>query len=249
MHLLNFQVVNDFDDDLIKRHVRHSVGLGLPDVERDMGGDWATLHIYANGPTATMYPIEYPCMALNGALDLFRREGLSPTYWAACDAGEIVETFIKAPDEITTYLVASKCHPKVFERLAGSDVMLWHIDDAGAEELRGRDLMPSAISVTISAMFLAHYMGYKNIKIYGWDGCYVNGKDHAIEQPHDTSQDLTIEHDGKVYHTTNTWAAEAEDAAFMLSILPINLTIYGGQMFAHFLDQFLQHKRKAAQNG
>lgn len=248
-HIINYVVDNDFTDELIRKQVAYSTRLGLPEVQQGQVTD-ATLYIYANGPSALTAPLTYPSMALNGAIKLFYAKHYQPTYWAACDPGEVVLDFIRDDAQSHEFLLASKCHKAVFDRLewqsAVGRVKLWHIDDAGASELVGKDLIPSAISVTISAIFLAHYMGYRNIVIYGWDGCYIDGRDHASPQGHDRTNDLTLTIGEQSYLTTNTWAAEAEDAAQMLNMLPdINLTIEGPGMIAAALKPFLEHMKEA----
>lgn len=250
---IDFQVVKHVSDETLREHVAYSTSLGLPEVAQGALKK-RRLYIYANGPSAAVAPLNRgsATMALNGSLGLFgpfyRRAG--PTYWAACDPGEVVFGFLKHAPHNTVFMPSSKCDRSVVDLLKwknedGAPVLLWHIDDAGAEGLTNKTLMPSAISVTISALFLARYMGYKNITIYGWDGCYIDGKDHAVSQDHDHSQDITAEFDGKVFETTNTWLAELEDAATALNMLDINLIIEGPGMMAHVLKPILDHKRAA----
>ena len=241
--VIEFVTETGIPDEVVRSNVRHALSLGLPTVQKGAVRP-ETLHMYANGPSAKGASLQWPCMALNGALGLF--EEMGPTYWAAMDAGEIVASFVSSQwSDYTSYLVASKCHPKVFEALKcrdnGLDVHLWHVADVGASELpAGTDVMPTAPSITITAMFLAHYMGYRKVIVYGWDGCYgEDGEDHAVPQPHNRAGDIDIEYDGRTFKSSTSWACEAEDASIMMGMLSdMDITIVGDGFFANVLRPF-----------
>ncbi len=243
----DYQVIVPCTDDQLRANVIYSNGLHLPDVEGHPVRE-EPIYLYANGPSAADAPILWPSMALNGALQMFMRRGSMPNYWAACDPGEVVGNFLRSGAHVLDgFLVASKCAPIVFDRLRWhaqqGRVKRWHIDDAGADALDDKTLMPSAISVTISAIFLLYHMGYRKVVTYGWDGSYsADGRDHAIGQGHDTTHDVDVDLGGKMFRSTDTWLAELEDAAEMLNRLPdVQLTIQGEGLFATALKPILDH--------
>lgn len=244
---IEYEVTNGYSDDLIRANVAYSSTLGLPDVEAGPVTD-EVVYLYANGPSAAAAPKMFPSLALNGAMLMFIKDGFSPTWWAACDPGEVVYNFVRyGGHALKAFFVASKCSPRVFDRLAYhaslGRVKRWHIDDASADVLSNKTLMPSAISVTISAIFLLYHMGYRKIVTYGWDGCYAeDGRDHAAPQHHDTSADVDVDWNGRLFRTTDTWLAELEDATEMLNRLPdLQLTIEGPGLIAAALQPFLDH--------
>lgn len=234
-----FDVQTGIADETVWGHIRHALSLGLPEVQvGDIRAE--TLHIYANGPSARAAERRYPCMALNGALGLFTDHG--PTYWAACDAQELAAGFLTSQPQDTQYLIASKCHSAVFDALKGKDIKLWHVGDVGSQVMpAGTTAMPSAISITICALFLAHYMGYRKVTLHGWDGCYGDdGADHAVPQDHDASQDLELDLNGRSFKSTRAWACETEDASTALNMLrDMDITITGDGLFANALKPFL----------
>ncbi len=227
---LTFELSPPLDPDTIKGHIAHSLSLGLPTVKQ--GKNRGPINIIASGPSAKEAPLDGPTIALNGALGLFTRSGKAPTYWAACDPRERIADFLTDAPEETTYLVASKCHPKVFEALKGKRVLLWHLNDFETP----KPAVPSAVSITLCAMSLLRYMGYNKMDVWGWDGCYgQDGSHHVSHQPHE--EDGTIIHlpDGQAFNTTMAWGMEAEDALIQLTLADYQPTIHGNGMFQAIL--------------
>lgn len=204
------------------------------------------LTVIANGPTARnadLNALQTPTLALNGALSLFLEQGLAPTYWACCDPQALVADIL--PDNLpyeTTYFVASKCHSSVFEKLKNHTVRLWHIRDHPAE---GRSRIALASSVTISASWLMHRLGYTDFEYWGWDGCFLDGAHHASHAADwSTVPVLHMNYGGMVqdgeviggqtFATTRTWAAEAKGAEQFFQLadyFDISIKIHGGGMF------------------
>src|SRR5258706_1025573 len=175
---VGFDIHTPHDRTGYKSHVAQHLALALPDADAE---PLRNLTIIANGPSAINAPLHGETLALNGAINLFFNSGRLPTYWAACDPQPIVADFLPAdPPHGIIYLVASKCHPSVFQKLQGRDVRLWHIDDHPIpESLRS---VACASSVTLVAMQLMHQaFGYREFDTYGWDACHEGMIHHASE--------------------------------------------------------------------
>lgn len=193
----------------------------------------ATLNIIASGPSARSAPLSHlgPTMALNGSLGLFREAGLTPTWWAACDPQVLVSDFLRDPPPETIYLAASKCDRTVFRALRGHQVRLWHLDDVDAVPWA----VPVATTITLTAIPLAVHMGFRRIDIWGWDGCYLDGLDHACPQPHDTAHNVSVEVGRQTFHTTASWALEAQEAVYVVGQCGARIRIHGPGMIATIL--------------
>lgn len=239
--LIEFDIRTPCGSETLRAHVAHALGLGLAEIEpqarrRD------TLSLIANGPTALDAPLTGVTMACNGALSLFTAKGLAPTWWIACDPQELVADFLRDAPEETTYLVASKCHPAVFERLRGRKVLIWHVDDDGAADLTSPAKVPTATSVTLCAMSVAsRLLGFSDIETWGWDGCYRDGRDHAVPQRH-VAQTITNLVGRRRFTTTPTWCAEAVDARLQIIGADYRVQVRGRGMF----DAILRLKPVAA---
>lgn len=196
----------------------------------------------ANGPSAKdpalweMIRRDKPdTVALNGSLKLFLAEGLTPIYWAACDVQPLVADFLPPePPMDVIYLVASKCHPAVFERLRGRDVRIWRIDDYDVPE--GRLAVPCAVSITLVAQSLFRFMGYHRFEMYGWDCCYLDGEHHATPQdigPEDFTKPIILQDAAgstvAEFMTRGPWVAELNDAIIQTQ----NLRTMGYQVAVH----------------
>lgn len=230
------------DAETCARHIASNMAFGFPEaVARKK------LTVIANGPSALeadLKAIEGPTLALNGAMKLFMDQGVVPTYWAACDAQDIVMGFLPDnPPKETIYLVSSKCHPYVLARLADRDVRLWHLSDSDVVD---RVRISTTSSVTMAAMWLLHRIGFTDFDVWGWDGCFMNGRHHASDASDWGAPELKINYGGVVendeviggrtFATTRTWAAEANAAIQFFQLakyFDIGLTIHGDGMFKH----------------
>ena len=221
---IEFSLQTPGTDEEVQAQIAHALGLGLPEV--DTGGK--QLHIVANGPTAVGFfdrPQFGDTMALNGALGLFTDRNRAPTFWAACDPQEGLVSFLGVAPKATAYLVASKCHPAVFERLRRHDVRLWHVTD---HPVPGKRQVPCAVSITTTVAILAHRMGYRRLDFWGWDCCFSGktlddvGEHHAGKGDLSTTPDaIEMEIDGAEEHyiSNATWACETTDASRVLPVL------------------------------
>lgn len=231
------------DDAALASNVRHALTLGLlepKDVELPFH---EPITIIANGPSARDAPLTGPTCALNGALQLFTEKGLAPTYWAACDPQEMVADFVPDdPPEETVYLVASKCHPRVFEKLAGRKVVLWHVsDDATWDLVKDRQAVLAWVSVTLCTPELLARLGWRQFHIYGWDGCYIDGADHAVGQAH-KADNIEIGLGDRAFPTTTTWALEAQTACTALAGFPFPIHVHGSGFVPALLKHFLSRR-------
>lgn len=249
-HVLQDVYVPEAD---LRGHVAHALTLGLSEAELTPSGD--VLSIIANGPSAETFGFgPGDSAALNGALAVFTRRGLAPTYWAACDPGPIVCNFLKDAPAETVYLVASKCHPAVFSMLADRRVMLWHVDeDETRDLLSDKRRVTTASSVTVTA-FELFARWYADLETYGWDGCYLDGKDHAAAQEHHRHGDQAVVIGPQTFDSTRSWAQEGTCARMHLhgcdaGRYPYHgLTIHGPGMFGALM-RFLDLAPRAPQQG
>jgi hypothetical protein len=200
-----------------------------------------SLTVIANGPSAREF--EPGCgetLALNGAFDLFFNSGRVPTYWAACDSQALVADFLPdQPPLDTTYLIASRCHPAVFDKLKNRDVRVWHSKEF---PLPGKRAIPRNCSITLNALWLMFSLGYMDFDVWGWDACFgEDGEAHAGMQAKDPPPRIEINYGGtltrtpvrqtllerlqrkpkeeilnmeggRFFPTTRTWAAEVKGA-------------------------------------
>ena len=226
----------------LQANINHALSLGLPEADcREK-----TLHLIANGPSAgevNLGLLHGDTMALNGSIELFRREGGNPTYWIGCDPQEHLAHFLQDAPEKTVYLIASKCDRAVFDALHDRMVRLWHVNDVLIPDRRQ---VPCAVSVTLCAMMLAHRLGYRRIDVWGWD-CSFTGEDHHAGPGTLSSTPTRVEIEvgeppnSRFFTSTSTWAAEVKDASGILPVLRwcgTDVVIHGSGMMAAILEDY-----------
>lgn len=229
-----YDLVTPGDGDMLRLHVQHALSLGLPELVS--GPDAASpIKIIANGPSALGADLGGDTLAVNGALGVFTRKGLAPTFWAACDPQELVADFLAEAPADTTYLVASKCHPAVFEALQGRNVLLWHLAERPYIDLLvGREAIFPFCTITLCALELANMLGRRSIDVYGWDGCYIGNQHHAIDQA-DGKDIVTLSVGPRLFATTNSWLFEGHSAVGYFDATSPDVRVHGPGMFAELL--------------
>jgi hypothetical protein len=246
--VVQFEIKTPLDGAAIRTHIQSALSRGLDEVEIAAPRE-QRLAIVANGPSALNAPlhaplngssVEEPTLAMNNALHLFVDRGIAPDYWMASDPQACVADYLRDAPRDTVYLVASKCHPAVFDALRDRRVVLWHCAEPGTLDLlTGRLVIQSSITVTLCALNLMPVLGYQRLATWGWDGCYLSDRDHAATQPHHRGGDITIEvMPGQQFTTTPSWAAEAQEAVRLFQSVPRDVTVHGGGMIAAILDRF-----------
>jgi uncharacterized Rossmann fold enzyme len=129
--------------------------------------------------------------ALNGSSQWLRRYGIIPDYHVLVDARKENKAFIVQPHFHTHHLVASQCHPRVFDKLFLHNVTLWHanvaefqpIIEAANKHDRPIHLFGGGSTVGLNAMTLAFGLGYRKIHLYGMDSSYsADGAHHGYVQ-------------------------------------------------------------------
>lgn len=234
MQPIEFDIRTPCTVETLEAHVAAARARGLPELSASEVLHRGKLTLVANGPSALRAPLRNrPTMAANGSIKLFTSRGLAPTYWIGCDPQALMADFLTDAPPETTYLVASKCHPSVFDALKDRKVLVWHIDDVPS--VTGNPAtVPCATSVTLCALSVARLLGYRNIETWGWDGCFWGSRDHAVSQPMN-NQRITNLVGRERFDTTPTWCAEAHDATLQLPGADYTVNVKGGGMISAIL--------------
>lgn len=144
----------------------------------------------------------YPLITVNNAFNWALDHGMQPSLQFMIDAREFnkrfVERFDEAPD--CKFVIASQCHPSVFEMLPRDRTYMWHIslEDADIEltnEIYGEIYkdwfpIPGGCSVTLRAMCALQTIGFRKLEMYGFDSCIMDGEHHAYEQKENDRDDF-----------------------------------------------------------
>lgn len=136
-------------------------------------------------------------VSVNNAWRFLVENGVTPDTHIMVDARPENAEFVKDAPASTRYLIASQCHPDVFEALKDREVVVWHNGMGENEELReilqpwwdeGPDqrpivLVPGGGTVGLRALWLCAFSGFRTIHVYGMDSSLTDGEHHAYAQP------------------------------------------------------------------
>lgn len=180
-------------------------------------------------------------IACNAAHDYLIKKGIVPRYAMLWDPVDVTEEFI-TPNPRVTYLLASRCHPKVFRRFRNHRVIVWHAagDDCIQrllEEYRKMEpMIMGGSAAAIRAMFLAVAMGYMNLNVFGMDGSFDGSSTHIRQSVVKEDEMAPIFCNGKWFRTASWLAVQAEDfkkCAPYLAAVGVKMTLHGNGLIPH----------------
>lgn len=127
---------------------------------------------------------------MNGSHNFLIEHGITPDLFFMVDARPVNLPFLRLANEATTYVIASQCHPEIFEALAGRNVMLWQVFNyEGALEAcqkamgdRQAPIFSGALNVGHSCLNPILAMGYRTWHMFGFDGSMRGDQKHAKAQ-------------------------------------------------------------------
>lgn len=214
--------------------------------------------IVGSGPSIqyTHKHIKGDILAINSAIGYLLDQGIVPKFAMIWDAAEICEKFA-IPHPKVTYLIGARCHPKVFERLKGCKVIVWHaggdhnIAKLMVEKGLEREPMVNGGSAGVTrAMFLAVGLGYTRLHLFGADSCYREDKTH-INGSLVPEKDMMIaigNNPPLFFRTTPEWCSQVNEFRDIYSLfihpkMNVKIKVYGEGMLPYMFE-LLNAKRK-----
>ena len=182
-------------------NMRSSIARGLPLVT-PCKPHGLTLSVAGGGPSLedTYQDLDGFICAVNGSLKFLLDKGTKEGCSYACgimDAGEHIADLIVADPEVR-YYVASVCDPKVFDKLKGCDVRLWHITPDSTEDAKGvKALLDESYgddwfaigggcTMGLRWINLGYFLGFRKFKLHGLDSSFRGSSTHAYPDRADT---------------------------------------------------------------
>lgn len=204
-----------------------------------------TLAIVGSGPsileTVSMLDPGDHVLACNASHDYLIGRGIVPKYAMLFDAAEVIASMF-TPHKDVTYLIASRCHPKVFEKLEGFKVVVWH---AGADEEgilakleeagKNEPVIHGGSAAVVRAMFLGAAMGYKRLRIFGGDSSFAGEHTH-FKKSAVPEKEISVFCNHRWFRTTAWMAAQAEEVQIIFPIIKgigIDIEVVGDGLIPH----------------
>jgi hypothetical protein len=174
-------------------------------------------------------------MSCSGAHKFLVEHGIIPTWHVEVDPRPHKVGLLGPPHPAVEYLIASTCHPAVFEHLKASNVKLWHVFDAEADALRtlphGEWALTGGCSVGLRTMTIARFFGFTQQHIFGMDGSAKAEASHALAHPHNPKRFRPVEYpvgSGTTWPSTSSMLESARGTWHELDQMPdVVPTFYG----------------------
>lgn len=204
--------------------------------------------IVGAGPSIknTIKDIKGDVLAINSAIGYVLDHGIVPKWAMIWDCHELCETFA-VPHPDVTYLIGARCHPKVFERLKGCKVVVWHAggDHNILEYMQKNNinepLINGGTAGVTRGLYLAAALGYREFHVFGADSSYSDDGDTHVRGSVVPEKDMNVWVNGKWFRTTPEWCAQVEEIKliypiFQLPPLSGKITVHGEGLFPYIVE-------------
>ena len=177
------------DEDTIRRNLDYSLSLGLPTIFHGPANKEKWI-ICAGGPSLSN-EIEkirrrkhkgQKIVALNGVHDYLIERGIVPDYMIMVDPKASNVKFVSNPNKHTEYLISGSCDPSAFDALQGFNLRIWFSEE-DIFDPRIPMWIGGGSTVGLRAISIGIVLGFRNIHLYGFDGCLKDDQHHAYSQP------------------------------------------------------------------
>lgn len=240
-------------DETLLDHYRGAIARKLPTihVKPEHTGVWV---VAAGGPSLKneLRALKkhkkrgHKIVSVNGSHDYLIQNGIKPDYMIMVDPKQSNKHFVETPKKGVTYLIGASCHPDVFDALEGYDLKVWYpVNGAGEDDLIASSPVQigGGPTVGLRAVNIGYVLGYREIHLYGMDGCLKDSKHHAYPQPeNDEKIVMDIIFLGEVYYC-HTWMAK--QAEFFIEFMKQNkydmkIKVHSPGLLKHIESHFNQ---------
>ncbi len=189
--LPEFEITPSLTFDELSKNVKHTSNLGLrPITDCDAWRSDNRIAVVGGGPSLKhnlkeLRRYKY-IMACGSVHDYLVDNNIFPTWCAVTDPDEIMIKYLQRPSPHTKYLLASQCHPKLFDHLRYDDVFVWHAGGSPEENqlIKFPDtdyVLGGGCTIGTRAIVIATHFGFENITLFGFDSCIVGDEHHAYD--------------------------------------------------------------------
>ena len=132
-------------------------------------------------------------VTMNGTYNWAHEHGLTPSMQLVIDGREFNRRFVEPINDTTKYVIASQCHPAMFEGLPPENTYMWQVttDEGYLDTIKEHygtiyeDWFPcpGGSTVMLRGLCMLRMLGYYKFHIYGFDSCLMGEDHHAYSQP------------------------------------------------------------------
>ncbi len=219
----------------------HALALGYPRLDQRPIDEHASMSIACYGPSLrdTWQQLTRPILSMSGATKWLVERGIVPDFHCDMDPRANKVYDIDPGIEGVHYLMASICHPYVFEQLKGKPITLWHtysgVDPQGEDTYGfinrvdpGALVVHGGSTIGLTALHLGGLMGYRHFEVHGMDGSFAGDARHAgIHLGNEQFAHFTWQVEGKEYRTSQIMANACAEAINTVKNYPLFCVFHG----------------------
>jgi uncharacterized Rossmann fold enzyme len=219
------------EDETLFANMDAAIARGYPQVKQAQEIKTGAILLVASAPSVKgqlelikkMKAAGSPIVAIKGAHDWLIDNGVMPDYALAIDPQEHRIAFYK-PHKVVHYMIASQCHPAMFDNLDGYQVTLWHpYVKKGQSRPKNCMLIGGGTTSGLRAISLFYVLGYRQFELFGFDSCNdgdllrVNGE--GLKEG-DKLIEVKIDPQGETFYCNTAMALQAEHFQTYYDYLP-----------------------------
>jgi uncharacterized Rossmann fold enzyme len=219
------------EDETLFANMDAAIARGYPQVREAQPAKSGAILLVASAPSVKgqlelikkMKAAGSPIVAIKGAHDWLIDNGVIPDYALAIDPQEHRIAFYK-PQPNVHYMIASQCHPAMFDNLDGYQVTLWHpYVKKGQDRPKNCMLIGGGTTSGLRAISLFYVLGYRQFELFGFDSCNdgellrVNGE--GLKEG-DKLIEVKIDPQGETFYCNTAMALQAEHFQTYYDYLP-----------------------------
>lgn len=204
---IRFTALTPASDEEVRRNVAHANSLGFPRLGK---AETPRLAVVGGGPSIAdrleeIRAFDGDIWAINGAWKWLKDRGVDAWFYTL-DPSELT---IAHGAGATKAMLATMCHPKVFENLKGAHIECVHIGEGGFEN------GPTSAS---TAPYIGLERGYREFFFYGCE-CSCAGSTHAYGN-FNLENHLRVSCGGEEFDITSDFVMQAELLGAMIRAAP-----------------------------
>ena len=183
-------------------------------------------------------------MACGSVYNYLVANNIVPNWCVLCDPDPLIINYITNAQKETKFLVASQCHPEVFDYLDTEEVIIWHaFGDNIDSSVFGTDkiLVGGGCTVGTRAMVMAMGFGFNTQHLFGMDTCLGEHYSHHAYEFNDPKVETLgnifeiklgdqINPDSPIFKVAGYMLGQFFDFKNLLKLYPdkLDITVIGG---------------------
>ena len=175
-----------------------------------------------------------PIVSVKGSHDFLCEHGIEPDFFLSVEPRPLTNQ-LKYANDHTTYLLASRCAPEMFDHLKGKKVLCWHSwsENEAWPELKGKLLIGGGTTSGLRAVTFFYVQGFRKFTLYGMDSCLA--PDKLTKRFTGEKAGMVVDRivGGRTFYCNGAMALQADEFQEYYKVMPdIHFYIHGDGLLA-----------------